>query len=130
MNWLRKWMYGRYGIDSLSIALIAGSLLMSLGTALINKPLLSLVAYITIAIAYFRILSKNFLRRQQENMRFLKFWMPIKNKLHQQLGRLKDIKTHKYYKCPACSQTLRVPKGRGRIRITCKKCKNEFSKKT
>ncbi|WP_069998039.1 hypothetical protein [Cellulosilyticum sp. I15G10I2] len=130
MNWLRKWMYGRYGMDQLSIALIIVSLCLSLLSSLLSLSLLSLFAYPGIMLAYFRILSKNYSKRQKENLYFLKFWTPLKTKYSKQLNRLKDMKTYRYYKCAACGQTLRVPKGRGNIRIICPKCKNEFSKRT
>ena len=38
--------------------------------------------------------------------------------------------TYRFFKCPQCKQTVRVPKGRGKICITCPKCKTEFIKKS
>lgn len=130
MNGFKKFMYGRYGLDQLSIMLLTASILFSLLALVCHSTILQLLTYILLGLAYLRGLSKNISKRQQENKSFLRLWMPIKIKLNQTFTRLKSIRTHKYYKCPKCSQTLRVPKGRGRIRITCPQCKNEFSKKS
>lgn len=37
---------------------------------------------------------------------------------------------HKYMKCPHCKAQLRLPKGKGKISVTCPVCKKEFVKKT
>lgn len=44
--------------------------------------------------------------------------------------RLKQRKTHRFFKCPECGVTVRVPKGKGKIKITCPKCKNAFVRNT
>ena len=43
--------------------------------------------------------------------------------------KLKD-REHRYYACPKCRQPVRVPRGKGKIAITCPKCKERFIKKT
>lgn len=130
MNWLKKFMYGRYGVDQLSLALIILSVFFSLIAVIINNSFVSLIPYIPIFLCYFRILSKNRAKRQQENYLFLRYWNPIKNEILKKFNRLKGMRTHKYYKCPNCSQSLRVPKGKVNISITCPKCKTSFSKRT
>lgn len=37
---------------------------------------------------------------------------------------------HKYFRCPNCGQMLRVPKGKGKISISCRNCGTTFQKKT
>ena len=39
-------------------------------------------------------------------------------------------KTHRYYKCQICKHWLRVPKGKGKIEITCPVCKYKIKRKT
>ncbi|PHV71413.1 hypothetical protein CS063_05025 [Sporanaerobium hydrogeniformans] len=130
MEWFKKFMQGRYGVDQLSIFLLLLSLPLSLILAFIDFPYLSLITYVPLILCYLRIFSKNISKRQQENFRFLRYWYPTKKKALGYWSRLKGMKTHRYYHCPQCKQALRVPKGRGNIRITCPKCKAEFSKRT
>lgn len=134
MDWLKKFMSGRYGVDQFSIALLISSIILSLfislSTTLLNIPLLSLLIYIPLILCYFRIFSRNISKRQQENFKFLRYWHPVKSWGNKKIKRIKGMKTHKYYKCPECSKTLRVPRGKGNIRITCPQCKKSFSKRT
>ncbi|MCC8029243.1 MAG: zinc-ribbon domain-containing protein [Lachnospiraceae bacterium] len=39
-------------------------------------------------------------------------------------------KYYRFFMCPRCSQKVRVPKGKGRIEITCPKCRTSFIRKT
>jgi len=141
MDWFRKKMMGRYGADQLSIALMVLYMLLSFTGQLIRLPVLTLVAWIPLIFCFYRILSRDISRRYQENSRFLKWWGPVhewfrrgfyqlRTRMRNTSYRMKDRKTHRYYKCPHCSNTLRVPKGKGKISITCPVCRTEFVKKT
>lgn len=79
---------------------------------------------------YFRAFSRNHARRYEENLKFLQ----LKNRL---TGRFRGFRTHmeerkvyRFYTCPQCSQKIRVPKGHGKISITCPKCHSEFIRKS
>ena len=129
MNWLRRFMMGRYGNDQLNVALMIFSLLiLILGQVLRFSPLVW-VAVILLVLCYARMFSRNTSRRYGENMKFIKFWNPIRNWFLGIRARGKD-KTHRYYKCPKCKLRVRVPKGKGKIKITCPSCKTSFIKKT
>ena len=135
-TWLKKVMYGRYGSDQLSLALLILSIILSFIAPLTRLSIIGMLSYIPLVLCIYRMFSKNISKRYEENRKFMNFWHPIhqkligfKNKGTQKMGHLKD-KDHKYYKCPNCHQSLRVPKGRGKIRITCPKCHQEFSKRT
>jgi hypothetical protein len=84
---------------------------------------------IPILLALLRMLSRNIGKRRAENQAFLKLWRPVPRFFKNGLRRIKD-KTHRYYKCPVCKATLRVPKNAGKIVITCPVCKNKIEKKT
>ena len=130
MNWLRNFMYGRYGVDYLSIGLIIFSFLLSLILRFVPVPFLLLIAYIPLGFAVYRIVSRNTSKRQRENQIFLRYYYPFIQWFKDRISHFKQMHTHKFYKCSNCGQQLRVPKGRGKIEITCPKCKSSFIKKT
>ena len=137
---LRRFMIGRYGADELNKFLIIcgwalllmgfvlsgidSTVTVSLGSALVT------ISWAVLIFSIFRTLSKNTSRRAAENYKYftyknkvLRWWKGIK-------ARWQDRKTHRYFRCPQCKATVRVPRGKGTIRITCPKCKNQFVKKT
>jgi hypothetical protein len=129
MNWLRRFMMGRYGNDQLNVALMIFALvILVLGQILRFSPLVW-VAMAILVLCYIRMFSRNTSRRYQENMKFMKFWSPIRNWFLGVRMRSRD-KAHRYYKCPKCKLRVRVPKGKGKIKITCPSCKTSFIKKT
>ena len=130
MNYLRNFMAGRYGPDQLNTALIIVSIAVSLIARLISFSVLVYLSYLLLLLAVFRMLSRNIPRRRAENDRFLRYWSPFKQKCKRFFDKLKNRKTHKFFKCPSCKNTLRVPRGKGRLQITCPKCGERFIKKT
>lgn len=126
MDWLRKWMYGRYGVDQLTIGLLILSIVLSFIMSPFHNVLLQLCTYVPIGIGYYRICSKQIYKRQQENNRFLHYYLPVKKRCLIFIRRIKECRTHKYFKCPQCGQTLRVPRGKGKLAITCPKCHTTF----
>ena len=128
MNWFRRFMMGRYGVDQPSFAMLLLSMALMMFTRGRLWPLAFLGA-ILLGLAYFRMLSRNISARAQENGVFLRGWYRVRNSWNGLVGRLGD-RNHRYYRCPNCRQRLRVPRGRGTIAITCPKCHREFVKKT
>ena len=124
--WLRRVMTGRYGTDQLNNVLLIIALglclLPSILSIFIFIPMLNLLltlgAYTLMGIALFRMFSRNTYKRYEENRRYLRF-----------RERLRD-RTHRYYQCPRCRQDVRVPRGKGKISITCPKCKEKFIRKS
>ncbi len=115
-------MAGRYGTDKLNMAILGAGLVICVLVMFIRLPIvdliLTLLSYLLMIWAIFRMLSRNTYKRYQENRRYLRF-----------LERLKD-REHRYFDCPRCRQPVRVPRGKGKIAITCPKCKEKFIKKT
>lgn len=122
-------MYGRYGADKLNNFLIVVGLVVSVIGSFTRLRFLILIPYILYIYVIFRILSKNIAARQKENVAFLKVWNPVVKWFKFQKRRFDDRKTYTYFKCPNCHQQLRAPKGRGKIQVTCQKCRKEFIKK-
>ena len=119
---LRNFMAGRYGTDRLNMAILGVGLVTSLLSVLIKfapvNLVLFLLSYGMMFWAIFRSLSRNTYKRYQENRKFL-----------QLTGRMKD-REHRYFDCPKCRQMVRVPRGKGKISITCPRCREKFVKKT
>lgn len=130
MNWLRRFMIGRYGGDQLSMALLIFSALLTLTAQSTSFPPLTFISYLPLGIAIFRILSRNTAKRSMENYKFAMLMSPVYSWFMKMQNRFKDRKTHKYFTCPNCKQSLRLPKGKGKIIISCPKCKTEFKGKT
>ena len=132
MNRIRQFMYGRYGgNDALNMVLILSGAVITLILSLFfyKVPFVRFLGTVPYIIAIIRALSKNIQARREENMKFLTVSEPVRRKLINKVSRLKD-KEHKYFSCPGCKRTLRVPKGRGRIKINCPHCGRDFFRKT
>jgi len=130
MNRFRSFMQGRYGVDQFGRALIVISLICSFATIFTRVLPLYILCYIPLAYAIFRLLSRNILKRSQENMVYNRISSAFRNKVKQIKLDLIGTKTHKYYHCPQCKQSIRVPRDKGKIAITCPKCRREFVKRT
>ncbi len=130
MNFLRNFMAGRYGPDHLNTALLILAIVISLIARLVHFTVLVYLSYLILLLIFFRMLSRNIPRRRAENDRFLRYWWPVKQKTKRLFGRIKTSRTHKFFKCPSCKNTLRVPRGKGKLQITCPKCGERFIKKT
>lgn len=130
MNGFRNFMAGRYGSDQLTVALlVTGMVLTFIGDAF-DLYFLTLITYLIFFGCIFRIMSKNILARQKENNKFLQYWNPIRAWLKTKYNTLKSSRNYKYFKCPNCKQELRVPRGKGKIAVTCKKCNTKFIQKS
>jgi uncharacterized C2H2 Zn-finger protein len=130
MDFIRRFMIGRYGPDHLGVTMIIISLALSLTHTFTRLSVLLYISYIIAGLALFRILSRNITRRRAENDKFIRYWWPVKTKIAQCITNIKQRKTHKFFRCPSCRNTLRVPKGKGKIQVTCPKCGERFNAKT
>ena len=106
---LARFMAGRNGNDQLNNFLLIWEMILILLSIFIPGrvgkylyiAVLALLVYI-----YFRMFSRNITER----------WVQRKD--------------YKFFTCPSCRTTLRVPRGKGQIRIVCRKCGNTFTGKT
>lgn len=129
MNFLQRMMYGRYGRDPLSIFLIALYLLLYLLSVLLRSNVLSLLSTLVAVWCIYRMFSRNIDRRRGENAKFMTVARPIVRWIKYRRTIHRD-KEHCYFKCPNCGQQLRVPRGKGRLSITCRNCGVNFEEKT
>ena len=126
---LQEFMYGRYGGDTMNTVLLISGLVVSILGQLFNLTVLILIAYVFYGYSIFRILSKNIYARQKELYSFMKICTPVQKWYKMRVMIWKDRKNYRYFKCPNCGQYLRAPKGRGKIEVTCQKCRKQFIKK-
>ena len=124
---LRTFFYGRNGFDDLAKHTLIAAVIVCLLTGFIPQGIVrlifSLLSWGLMIYAYYRILSKNIYKRVAENKRYVGSINMTKTRWHQR-------KTHRFYRCPKCKTWLRVPKGRGKITITCVKCATKFDKRS
>lgn len=131
MKWIRKFMMGRYGvIDELSKLIFGIGITLTIFSMFFNSRILRFLATIFPIIFVYRTLSKNVRKRYGENARFLKSWNSAKRRARNKTKKIKGLKDYKYFKCINCDQNLRVPRGKGRVSITCPKCKTIMIKKS
>ena len=119
---MRSFMYGRYGSDRLNMVILCTGLVACILSSMFRnvgiRTVFWALSYALMFWAIFRALSRNTYKRYQENRTFLLFF-----------DRLKD-RNNRYFDCPKCRQTVRVPRGKGKISITCPRCKEKFVRKT
>lgn len=119
---LQSFMAGRYGTDRLNMVILGAGVILCVVCLFVQVPvvnlILTLLSYGCMIWAIFRMLSRNTYKRYRENRRFLML-----------IDRVKD-REHRYFSCPRCHQPIRVPRGKGKIAITCPKCKEKFIRKT
>ncbi len=142
----------RRGIDELSRTMLIAALVLSIIGMIVSKSVgwlrivLSLLSGALLVLIVIRMTSKNFNKRYQENMKYLTYETAVKDWFRRtfrakgasgayQAPRAKragknptwaELKQYKYLICPQCAQRLRVPRGKGRIRVTCTHCGNVF----
>ena len=126
---MQRFMYGRHGADQLSLHLLVLGIalyLMAMLTGFFPLALVSVGLYIYSA---FRMLSKNHLKRTNENTKYLSAYYKTKQRGQQSVMRFKNRKEYKYFRCPGCKTLMRLPRNKGVVTVTCKCCHTSFTQK-
>lgn len=126
---MMRFMQGRYGVDQYNRFLMIVAMVL-LVFSLFGADVCYLLAVVVMVYAYYRMFSKQIYKRSGENQKYLQYEWKVKNWVGKKKNEFKQLKTHHIYKCPNCKQKIRVPRGRGRIAITCRKCRHEFIRKS
>jgi DNA-directed RNA polymerase subunit RPC12/RpoP len=125
---LRQFMYGRYGVDELTRFILMFDCFLMVISFLIRSDILNITCILIIVLCYLRMFSKNHSKRYAENQIYLKY----RNHFFVKTSRFKydfnQRKIYHIYKCPNCKQKIRIPRGKGKISISCPHCKTEFIK--
>ena len=133
-NALSRFMYGRNGADQLGLCIIWVAILLDVISMLTKNTAVSgvvgMITTVLVLWALFRVFSRNLEKRRAENAKFMeKVWWPISRRMAGKRQQRMD-KEHCYFTCPGCGAVCRVPKGKGRIVITCPRCGNEIHGKS
>ena len=126
-------MAGRNGNDPFNMFLLAANLVLLLLATIFSRTLGRLLyplVLVLLVYAYFRMLSRNVYKRQQENGKYLRVKYQVMAKLRLWKEQWTQRRDYKFFTCPACHTALRVPRGRGRIQIVCRKCGHSFMGKS
>ncbi len=136
MNFISSFMRNRYGKDALSICMLVLALVLAILARVFGFWVFALIATLLVVVALFRVFSTNIPARHKENQKLVWFTMKVKKTWHSLTAPLRKFmfritdNEHNYYRCKNCKQEVRVPTGKGKILITCPKCKTQFTKKT
>lgn len=129
-----RFMQGRYGVDQFSNFLVITALVLMILELVIPvrfvHTVFNLLGVLLLFYAYFRILSRNHGKRYAENERYMKYHNKFWGMAAKRKSRMEQRRVYRIYKCPSCKQSIRVPKGKGKIAITCPKCRTEFIRKS
>lgn len=126
----RRFMTGRYGTDQLSGVYLVTTVVLMVLSMITNFSLFYLLAIVLLIYTYYRMFTKNVTKMYAQNQKFLNARYKLVAKWHAFKKRFSQRKDYRFYKCPSCKQRVRVPRGKGKINITCPKCRNEFIRKS
>lgn len=126
----QRFMSGRYGTDDLSKCCLIVAMVALVISMFSKWTLCYILGLVLLIYVYWRTLSKNVSKRYEENQKYLNWRYQITVKQEQWKKRFAGRKIYRYFKCPQCKQNVRVPKGKGKICITCPKCRTEFVKRS
>jgi hypothetical protein len=126
-------MSGRYGGDAFTrflsivyLVLIVISIFLPSGI----RDLVYVAALAVILYTVYRMFSRKLAARRDENAKYLQAKQAFKDFFRLRRDMWNQRREFKFFKCPSCGAALRVPRGKGKIRIVCKRCGTGFERKT
>lgn len=127
---MQRFMAGRYGNDQLNQFIFIVAIISMVLEIITRQSLFYTLTLVLLILAYVRVFSRNINKRYEENMKFLQKKDAILNKFRKQKYYAAQRRNYHIYTCPQCKQKIRIPKGKGKISITCPKCRTSFIKKS
>jgi len=123
-------MQGRYGIDHIYLTNLVIYFIGLIFLRRIEQRLyLDILLLVLILWTFYRVFSRNIVKRQAENQVFLRVINKIKSTTKLIFKRIRDIGTHRYRRCPNCQTQLRLPRKVGTHTVKCPRCDNRFQVK-
>lgn len=132
-QWFAKLMYGRYGGDDLGRFLSFAALVPLIVSLFIGGAAGVVLWFVTLALLiwmYVRMFSRNISARSRENQKYLQYKARFLSAFRGARNRFRQRKQYRFFRCPKCRTWLRVPRGRGKIRINCRQCGASFDAKS
>ncbi|MGI6755115.1 MAG: BRcat domain-containing protein [Atopobiaceae bacterium] len=126
---ITEWLRDRNGVDVISNISVAVAILVIVINLFVHASTLSLVAIALLLYAGFRISSRNVNARREEVEHLMVILGPAAAWVKDPKAAMKEAKEYRHLSCPTCGQRVRVPRGKGKVRVTCPKCKNKFDAK-
>lgn len=126
----QRFMMGRYGVDDFSKFLLYVVLALCILTFFTKSSILNFLVLVGICYTYFRIFSKNHSKRWHENLVYIRKRDQVKHFFRRQKNLAEQRKIYRIYSCPNCQQKIRIPKGHGKVQVTCPKCRMEFIRRS
>jgi len=123
---LSRFMYGRYGADQFSRAIVIASLVLLVISNFTGLLLLYYLSFAGYVYAVFRMFSRNIDKRSRENEAYLQKTASWRTEYAQAKARFRNRKQYKYFKCPQCRTRMRLSRGVGEKQITCRNCQHTF----
>lgn len=121
---------GRYGTDQFGQFLLISAIICMVISMLSGTAVFNTLSILLLVLCYYRMLSKNHSRRYSENIKYQQYARKVTGFFKAKKRYLAQLKSYHIYKCPSCKQKIRIPRGKGKISITCPKCRTEFIKKS
>lgn len=131
-----RFMMGRYGQDDLNRFLSIAGLIVLVISVITTRfipyisSILWIIAVALIVICYYRMFSRDIAKRSAENQKFLSLRYKFAVEKQRRAERAAQSKDYKFFKCPKCGVYNRIPRGKGKIEITCPKCGEKFIRKS
>ena len=127
---LARFMSGRYGVDQLSRLYLGIALILLVVSIFSHLGIFYIAGIVLLVYTYYRMFSKNISKMYAQNQKYLnaKYRAVVKKDAWKKQWQQRKI--YRFYRCPGCKQKVRVPKGKGKICITCPNCRTEFVKKS
>ena len=122
--------YGAYGPDAFQKFLMGAVLVLIVLNLFVKSSILVYLEWALLIYYMYRLFSKNYNARYNENQKFLNLTAKYRYKLEQAKKLAQERKYHHIYACPKCKQKIRIPKGKGKIMVRCPKCQHEFQRRS
>lgn len=123
-------MYGRYGADQLSKLYLGLAIVFLVLNLLTGLGIFYLAGMAVLIYGMYRSFSKNTAKMSAQNQKYLNWRYQRAVKYSNAKKHWAQRKEYRFFSCPGCRQKVRVPRGKGKIAITCPKCHTEFIKKS